>query len=62
MCRLWSLLQRSVLHCLWSPPDADVMKLQLLYNVGGCDCPQRLPRVKQYARALNNAFLQVNLQ
>jgi len=61
LCRPWQLVMRSMQRCLWSPPDADLMDL-LLYD---CDKiqehsgRQRKRFLRQHARALNTAYLQV---
>jgi hypothetical protein len=51
--RAWLLIKQSILRCLWSSPEADSLHLQLT-------CRPDMKMVKQYARALNSAFVKVN--
>eukprot|EP00775_Hariotina_reticulata_P007199 gene7199-7413_t len=50
--RVWPLIKQSILRCLWSPAGADVTDLHLTSQPD-------FRKVKQYARALNSAFIKV---
>lgn len=56
------LVQHSLMHCLWSSPSGDMAEQQLASPSGLSlgDDGLRGQRMRLYARAVNEAFVQVS--
>ena len=59
VCSIWSLIKRSIIRALWSPPRLDCVDMQLAAPSVACLNKERHKRQLQYARALNSGYLKV---